>query len=389
MPHRSLIAYDAALVLLPATLLGSTVGVFLNKLCPNWLIVALLVLLCAFSGHRTLDKAWKQRAKESANAESRGVYKPLLLPTDEEGEPGEVDGAEEGTELVPIASPGSADGRGGEAAGGEAAGGEAASGGQADAATARREARKNLAREIAEESACPYGALLSLLRTWVCCMALSALKGGHGAPSLLGVTCGSPGYWGVVGLNVPVLGLLTLVAGRQLVARHRRRLACGYQYSEGDVQWDGDKVWRYASYVGVGAIAAGMLGVGGGMILGPIFNELDFHPQVSSATSTIMVFFMASANVGQFIIFGMLDGQYALFYGIFGGVCGAVVGTKGAKALIDRTGRASFLIFFLAAILLASGVLMAGAGIPGIMKTGLTGFRPICGRTGAAARKGD
>ena len=86
----------------------------------------------------------------------------------------------------------------------------------------------------------------------------------------------------------------------------------GYRYSEGDVQWDDQKVWQYAGMVGVGAIAAGMLGVGGGMILGPIFNELEFLPQVSSATSTIMVFFMSSANVGQFVVFGMLDLQCAL-----------------------------------------------------------------------------
>mmetsp|Transcript_82970 Transcript_82970/g.165641 ORF Transcript_82970/g.165641 Transcript_82970/m.165641 type:complete len:103 (-) Transcript_82970:410-718(-) len=102
-----------------------------------------------------------------------------------------------------------------------------------------------------------------------------------------------------------------------------------------------------------------------------------------------MVFFMASANVGQFVVFGMLDLQYALYYGIVGGVLGAIVGTKGAKVIVDRSGRASYLVFFLAFILLGSGVLMAGAGVPGIMRTGFTGFRPICGRTGAAARKGD
>ena len=101
-----------------------------------------------------------------------------------------------------------------------------------------------------------------------------------------------------------------------------------------------------------------------------------------------MVFFMSSANVGQFIVFGMLDLQYALFYGGVG-VAGAIVGTKGAKSLLDRTGRASYLVFFLAAILLGSGVLMAAAGAPQIMKTGLTGFRPICGRSGAAARTFD
>ena len=53
-----------------------------------------------------------------------------------------------------------------------------------------------------------------------------------------------------------------------------------HRYAEGDVEWTTEKVWQYARFVGFGAIAAGMLGVGGGMILGPIFNELNFHPQV-------------------------------------------------------------------------------------------------------------
>ena len=52
------------------------------------------------------------------------------------------------------------------------------------------------------------------------------------------------------------------------------------RYAEGDVVWTTEKVWQYARFVGFGAIAAGMLGVGGGMILAPIFNELNFHPQV-------------------------------------------------------------------------------------------------------------
>ena len=61
-------------------------------------------------------------------------------------------------------------------------------------------------------------------------------------------------------------------------------LACSFthRYAEGDVEWTTEKVWQYARFVGFGAIAAGMLGVGGGMILAPIFNELNFHPQVRS-----------------------------------------------------------------------------------------------------------
>ena len=61
-------------------------------------------------------------------------------------------------------------------------------------------------------------------------------------PSSLRCSSSLPGYWGVVLLNVPVLGLLTLLAGRSLTERHTRRVAMGYQYQEGDVQWDSQKV---------------------------------------------------------------------------------------------------------------------------------------------------
>ena len=340
-PHRPLIAYDVVIALLPATLLGSTAGVFLNKLCPNWLIMVLLVSLCAYSGQRTVQQALKRRAKE--DAEQRGGEYKSVATADQDGE---------GSEAVEMQE---------------------------------KAASVELVAEQEAESKFPWRSFADLLRTWLVVMGLSLLKGGHGAPSLLGVQCGTFGYWVVVLLNFPVLGLLSWLAGRALIGQHLRKLAMGYTYAEGDVQWDATKVRQYPSVVAIGAIAAGLLGVGGGMILGPIFNELEFLPQVSSATSTIMVFFMSSATVGQFVVFGMLDVNYAFFYGATG-VAGAIVGTKGAKVLIDRTGRASFLVFFLAAVLLGSGVLMAATGVPAILETGFTGFRPLCGRAGAAAR---
>ena len=43
-------------------------------------------------------------------------------------------------------------------------------------------------------------------------------------------------------------------------------------------------------------------------------------------------------------------------------------------------------VFFLASILLGSGVLMVATGVIQLQKVGITSFRPICGRAGAAAR---
>ena len=97
--------------------------------------------------------------------------------------------------------------------------------------------RPHMVSRVAAHITHPPARVLSLLfRTWVVCMGLSMLKGGHGAPSLLGVTCGTPGYWGVVGLNIPVLAFLTWIAGRTLTARHTRLVSIGYTYAEGWVQ---------------------------------------------------------------------------------------------------------------------------------------------------------
>ena len=39
-----------------------------------------------------------------------------------------------------------------------------------------------------------------------------------------------------------MLGYLTRLAGLHLLKRHQRLMIMGYEYAEGDVAWDGDKV---------------------------------------------------------------------------------------------------------------------------------------------------
>ena len=89
-PHRPMIAYDVAVALLPATLLGTTVGVFLNKICPNWMIMGLLVILCAVTGKRTLSrafKAWARESDESARHASARLSGGLSESDEGEGTP--------------------------------------------------------------------------------------------------------------------------------------------------------------------------------------------------------------------------------------------------------------------------------------------------------------
>ena len=54
-----------------------------------------------------------------------------------------------------------------------------------------RPPQAELDAEVAHEAGFPWGTLVELTRTWLVVMGLSLLKGGHGAPSLLGVKCGT------------------------------------------------------------------------------------------------------------------------------------------------------------------------------------------------------
>ena len=73
--------------------------------------------------------------------------------------------------------------------------------------------------------------------------------------------------------------------------------------------------------------------------------------------------------------------------GAVGGVLGAIVGTKGARVLLKRTGRPSLIVYCLAFILFGSGLLMLFTGSHQLLQSGVTGFRPICGRAGDAANQ--
>jgi len=61
---RPLIDFNTATVLEPLTLTGAIIGVFLNKLFPDWLLLATLVVILGLSGAKTLHKGWQTYKKE-------------------------------------------------------------------------------------------------------------------------------------------------------------------------------------------------------------------------------------------------------------------------------------------------------------------------------------
>eukprot|EP01083_Nonionella_stella_P035979 98161_1 len=67
---------------------------------------------------------------------------------------------------------------------------------------------------------------------------VALLRGGsHGAPSLVGIDCGTRTYWVVTLVAVAFFVTCTAVVARRLLKEARYRDSINYPYVEGDVRW--------------------------------------------------------------------------------------------------------------------------------------------------------
>ena len=116
---------------------------------------------------------------------------------------------------------------------------------------------------------------------WLGLLAVLVLRGRKGAPSLLGLKPCGMGYWGITVVGFLWLLAISIVGGRRLVRNGRRKRSS--EYLQGDVRWDGVRAARCLLQALLAGVMAGLVGVGGGMVLGPMMLELGVLPQVCAA----------------------------------------------------------------------------------------------------------
>ncbi|WCJ40768.1 Sulfite exporter TauE/SafE family protein [Euphorbia peplus] len=175
--------------------------------------------------------------------------------------------------------------------------------------------------------------------------------------------CSVP-YWILDFSQVPVAGALTIYESVRLY-KGKRKIS-----SKGEATTSNLRVAKLVLYCLCGVVAGivgGLLGLGGGFILGPLFLEMGIPPQVSSATSTFAMTFSASMSVVEYYLLKRFPVPYALY--LFGvttvaGIAGQFV----VKKVVDILGRASIIIFILSLTILISAIALGGVGIADMVK---------------------
>ena len=274
---RPLVDWDLILVMEPLTILGAIIGSYLNKMLPELVLTILLVILLALTAKSTTEKGIKVWNKETKAKEAA---------------------AQKESELAKMSSEEAA-----EEAAAETEGLLAEEGG-------KKEISPELQKIYDEERVVPLFKVGVLWAVFVVVLAINLLKGGGAFPSPLGIECGSPGFiFSTVFMFVWIV-VVSIWCRNYLIQRHHLKERLGFEYVEGDIKWDETATIKYPLYCMVAGIFAGMFGIGGGIVKGPLMLAMGIHPKVSSASSACMIMYTSFTATTSFFVFGLLKMDY-------------------------------------------------------------------------------
>ncbi|KAH7524210.1 sulfite exporter TauE/SafE family protein 3 isoform X2 [Ziziphus jujuba] len=208
-----------------------------------------------------------------------------------------------------------------------------------------------------------------LVFVWVSFLALQIAKNSS-------TTC-STAYWILNLLQIPIsVGVFSyeavgLYKGTRVIS------------SRGDLEsnWPLRKIIFCACCGLVAGMVGGLLGIGGGFVMGPLFLELGVPPQVASASATFGMTFSSSMSVVEYYLLNRFPVPYAIYF-IAVAAIAAYIGQKIMTKVIAIFGRASLIIFVLAFTIFVSAVSLGGVGIAKmigkIQRHEYMGFEDLC-----------
>lgn len=372
LSDRPLVDWDLILVMEPLTIGGALIGAFLNKILPEAILTVMLVVLLSFTSYTSLTKAIKMYKIETIHMREQGLREDgtkeseltrLAHHLDDD----DVDASES---LLNDAEYQDSDDivRGDEskrdscnnnnnATSQEESAVNDADMEETEVLETEASKKEQLEQILEEERVVPKSNLQILVIMFVVVLLVNLLKGGGAFPSPLGIVCGSMSFWIANAVMLGWIVAISLFVRAYLVNRYRIKQRVGYPYVEGDIKWDARATVVYPCICCLAGFFAGMFGVGGGIVKGPLMLAMGVHPAVASASSACMILFTSFTATTSFVVFGLLVEDYALVCFLLGFVA-TFAGQLGLGYLMKKSQRNSYIAFSIGGVVLLSAFLM-------------------------------
>ncbi len=164
-------------------------------------------------------------------------------------------------------------------------------------------------------------------------------------------------YWILLIAYIPIGLIITIQAAKLILSENKYRLDIGFPYDKNDIMWRRDLLYKFPIFGFLAGTVAGSVGIGGGLLLGPLLIELGINPVISTVTSNFLVLFTSSSTSIQFSLAGMMNISY-------GGICtffsmsGSLIGTLTLHYILIIYKRESILVFVLVFVLVISSIIL-------------------------------
>jgi len=162
-------------------------------------------------------------------------------------------------------------------------------------------------------------------------------------------------YWSLIFLFVIIVLIFDYFVIIHIEKEYDYRRFINFPYDDKDIKWTRNTIVKLSAIGFVAGFVAGTVGIGGGVILGPILLDLGIHPIVSSVTTNFLVLITSSSTTFQFILFKLLNFEYGFFCITFSAL-GSYCGTYLVNNYVKNTGKQSFIVLVLFMVVIISAV---------------------------------
>ncbi|CAI2359107.1 unnamed protein product [Moneuplotes crassus] len=325
-----LVNYNIVALMLPAVMIGSFVGAQLNVITPSVIILFSLGAVLVFVSFKSLKKANSlyKRDKEKEDDSEQELAVELVEVKDQENRQSEEDSWNHSVAY------------------------------QEDDSFITRNL-KNIKRAERTHFHLPKMALILSCLTILLIVALIRKK----IISVPGFAFEKCSLKDLVLCSFFICSMIVILIGSIKILKddYELKKKVNYEFVEGDIQWENKAIFAMSAVAIIGGGLSSLVGLGGGVIFGPLMMEFGVHPKITSVTSMYLIMISTFAATFQFLLMGVMPLDYAVILGLMI-VVFVVLGNMFVNKIVEKIGKPSVLALFLAYVIILCTIIVLFTG---------------------------
>lgn len=323
------IDYNLVILLVPLVLFGTSVGIILNQIIPQFLSLLIVSMIIAINTYKTVSlyndlrmKFYNKSANDSTTTNEVLSYgnKESDTESDTNDDNNKVESQQTIQNVILV------------------------------------NLKKLEYEKIKDGIRFPFYKMIYALIAETFLLLISMLKGSRHIESIFKIKTCSLLFWLIELAYFPITIMIIMVICRKIKSEYLYKKHINYKFSSHDIHWNNKNIVKFCFIGLLTGCLSGTLGLGSGLILVPLLLSFNVTPLVSTSTSLMVNVFECISVSFQSLFLGNFNIDYIIIFPILSSF-GGFIGTNMSRAYIAKSNRSYFLVGVVAVVLIISFVI--------------------------------